>query len=558
MHLRRSTAADSHRNSTPRSMSMRSVDPRSQPSHTEANSDDLLKFLRSTSNDKATFLCPHCRAEDTVAHVEALAVDRHSRVTYFKCRACDTVFLNPDQSSDSFYLRTEKTPATEKADFLKYHLEIGAGVDFMVQVIDQLITENTRTFASVGCGAGVDLDIASKNHPQLTQVVGFEPHDYGRSQDLEPLIRHHPFGSQHDDGVFDAILALEVIEHVTDHRAFLSSLKAGLSESGRLMLTTPNAHVVEDHKAVHEVYHALFPGEHRMLFTPETLEQSLREAGFAHVRVSVQSGHLTALASDSVLHEPKGQSVAPGRERILAYLQSSLRSIAPLSESSMAAGQAFRLLSEWSAQGATEPMLELLRSRQALNSCLDWSAGLPVLSETCMQAALKCSSHAEYVSSVRVFMGPLAYHLAMLALIKGNAAVALRALDQAIGLIQHENELDPLAFQLSWSLLMPALHEHWRLCAAQGLTDRMHPTWASILRTESRAEVRQQILQNGFALLRRHHLSATSRLPARLIAKAAKNGWLTRLAMTQILLRSGQPRQEVRTSLRVAQAAIKP
>jgi 2-polyprenyl-6-hydroxyphenyl methylase/3-demethylubiquinone-9 3-methyltransferase len=101
-----------------------------------------------------------------------------------------------------------------------------------------------KTALDVGCGAGLLAEplarlgarvTAIDAAPELIEVA----RDHAARQRLEIDYRAEPV--EQVDGQFDLVTALEVIEHVADPQAFVTSLAARLAPGGLLILSTPNA-----------------------------------------------------------------------------------------------------------------------------------------------------------------------------------------------------------------------------------------------------------------------------------------------------------------------------
>lgn len=448
---------------------------------TEVSDQPLIRYETSHVGCAAG-LCPHCGKLASRPFLNALAYNGLERVDYERCEACGVVHLRTPPRNDSFYKKDESGANTPNADFLKYHLEVGCGVDFMLMALDNLLTESDTSFASIGCGAGVDLDIARLLYPRLNRIKGYEPFHYGKSEDLNVDVEAQLFGSSPQDKPFDALLALEVIEHVEDARSFLRSLRAGLAPTGRLLLTTPNAEQVTEDKNIGTAYQCLFAGEHRILYTAETLSRLLQEAGFGHVNVHSHSLNLVCVASEFPLPQQHLRPLLA--ERLLEYLTLSVSSIPRTSRSAFAAGQVFRSLSELSAKGRATDMLAVLRSTQALSDIIEWADDTPRLTSEAIRSALACSTHARYTREHRTFLGPLAFHLGMLACMQGKFSAACDQLTNAIHLIRHEYALSGVLYGLSHSFITPCAHELLKAGARSGNLKAMALAWEVLLGTE--------------------------------------------------------------------------
>ena len=96
------------------------------------------------------------------------------------------------------------------------------------------------------------------------------------------------------EGPFDAVLALELFEHLTDQHRFLARIRALLRPGGRLVMSVPNVghwSIVEDLLAGRWDYLpiGLLCHTHYRFFTRRTLEDWLRAAGFASVELVAQT-----------------------------------------------------------------------------------------------------------------------------------------------------------------------------------------------------------------------------------------------------------------------------
>ena len=128
------------------------------------------------------------------------------------------------------------------------YIEMGAGIEFMVELLDPVINLNfnvkAKSYLELGCGFGFLTKYAQQSGFGVS--IGVEDANYGKrgSQilgfDCESL---HDYMS--NTRKFDVILASEVIEHVESPIEFLVEIKGRLLEDGILVLTTPNSNFIE-------------------------------------------------------------------------------------------------------------------------------------------------------------------------------------------------------------------------------------------------------------------------------------------------------------------------
>jgi 2-polyprenyl-3-methyl-5-hydroxy-6-metoxy-1,4-benzoquinol methylase len=113
-------------------------------------------------------------------------------------------------------------------------------------------------------------------------VMAVEPFGYGFLRELG-VSAYSDLSLVPSDVRFDGIVCLEVIEHLCDPCRVLKSLYKRLSPGGWLLITTPNAAGLPARLAGQHWREATKPG-HIVFFTPQTLRNILRDAGFRHIR----------------------------------------------------------------------------------------------------------------------------------------------------------------------------------------------------------------------------------------------------------------------------------
>ena len=118
---------------------------------------------------------------------------------------------------------------------------ISKRLDFVVNVLTE---RNAKRVLDVGCGTGVNLTVMLAQHFPNTQFIAIDSDSASiacatRENQLTN-VRYLVESDAVNLGVFDVIIASEVIEHVEDPDAFLDNLRGLLAPDGRLVLTLPN------------------------------------------------------------------------------------------------------------------------------------------------------------------------------------------------------------------------------------------------------------------------------------------------------------------------------
>src|SRR5207237_1744259 len=157
---------------------------------------------------------------------------------------------------------------------VKFYVEQGAGLEILVLPACIARARPIRSYLEVGCGFGFGLDFA--RHSFGWQVRGIDPSplaDQGRR--ILGLQIEHRYLTRREarrDATYDAIAALEVLEHVDFPNEFLSALRANLSADGILVLSTPDADYIEFGVENPGLLSVLTPGYHAILYTADSMK----------------------------------------------------------------------------------------------------------------------------------------------------------------------------------------------------------------------------------------------------------------------------------------------
>ena len=125
----------------------------------------------------------------------------------------------------------------------------------------------------VGCGTGSNLALLQR----YGDVDAIEPDDAARAlaasrSGMEIKGGLLPDGVKLEDGAYDLIVLLDVLEHIPDDKGTLQALRSKLAPDGRLLVTVPAAPWMW---SAHDLAH-----HHQRRYTAKTLTSVFHAAGF--------------------------------------------------------------------------------------------------------------------------------------------------------------------------------------------------------------------------------------------------------------------------------------
>jgi 2-polyprenyl-3-methyl-5-hydroxy-6-metoxy-1,4-benzoquinol methylase len=259
-------------------------------------------------------VCPLCGADRSRPfdrrHVQG------AWVTNVICARCGLVFQSPrltPAEADAFYAHEYRRlyQGAEGPNPKDLRAQAGRASSLLLLGREWLPTGAVNRYLDIGCSAGVLLERFQQGFG--AQVVGVEPGDayraYAQSRGLTVYSSLEALAAA-QTAPFDLISLAHVLEHLPDPVAYLRDLRRDwLAPTGHLLLEVPNLYA-----------HDSFEVAHLFAFSPHTLAETLRQAGFAvtqqHLhglpRSEMLPLYLTALAAPLA---PRPDAAAPAPVR---------------------------------------------------------------------------------------------------------------------------------------------------------------------------------------------------------------------------------------------------
>ncbi|MEW5947316.1 MAG: class I SAM-dependent methyltransferase [bacterium] len=199
---------------------------------------------------------------------------------FLECRRCGLIFAVPREVDagiydESYYVGRKLQAGGELADrnFNRWVLDVLAGA-----------VPGGGRLLDIGCGTGLLLEMGRERGWEISGVE-LSPWAARRAADRLGVpvrvsrLEDVPFPGE----PFDAVTAIEVVEHTPDPVVFLKNVREMVKPDGALVLSTPNAgslfRTLQGKGWAH--YKA---GEHLQLFRTDSLKRLIRASGLRAVR----------------------------------------------------------------------------------------------------------------------------------------------------------------------------------------------------------------------------------------------------------------------------------
>lgn len=228
--------------------------------------------------------CPLCGATEyerfLIANDTTFGFPGRFRVV--QCSRCDMLYTHPQVAPEAIGAFFPNDYSAHDADRATRH---AASTKKGHDPWDDLAPFGGGRLLDVGCGSGAFM---LRQRERGWRVYGIEPSDaaagVARSLGLSDVWTSDVAAAPLNGHCFDVITLMGVLDHVPEPLAALTRLRAACNQGGRLIATVPNAT-----GSAARVFGPDWPGwdlpRHQNHFSPETLRQMLRKAGFDRVEL---------------------------------------------------------------------------------------------------------------------------------------------------------------------------------------------------------------------------------------------------------------------------------
>jgi GT2 family glycosyltransferase/SAM-dependent methyltransferase len=280
--------------------------------------------------------CALCRAE-------GLFFRSFGKHRLYRCTSCQSLFYSPFPTED----RKRESPwesakwYVERGANLLFYAEVLATVRRTLESVSPQKEAKKVVMLEVGGNYGFLLDMASVLFRWDVSGADPSPCALQGARELGISILNTTIEKAQFDKKFDAIIGVQLIEHIEKPRVLIAKLSELVREEGFVVLTTPDA-------SVSDLGAEYSPGDHHILFSQKGLASLLADAGFTYYRffsttVPTIMGVVAAKTSlpESILMPESFKTPATAKQMILEYLMNRIQLVS--NNNSLRSGLLFRL-----------------------------------------------------------------------------------------------------------------------------------------------------------------------------------------------------------------------
>lgn len=200
-----------------------------------------------------------------------------------------------------------------------------ADLDFSIMYLP---SQPNASLLEVGCGSGWMLEIM-KGLGWKVEGVDFDPSAVENARNKGLCVKCGTLSSQgYPDNHFDVITMSHLIEHVHEPLKLLQECYRILKPGGKLVIVTPNIKAL-GHTYFKESWLHLDPPRHLHIFTPDSLENITKKAGFntTHRLTTIRDANGLFLASRAIQRTGKHTMSNPKTKNLKLSIWAKLMQI---------------------------------------------------------------------------------------------------------------------------------------------------------------------------------------------------------------------------------------
>lgn len=205
------------------------------------------------------------------------------------CDDCGCILAKSDFEQD--YYENENYYTLLSDSLSSIDLQWGFRNRYILNTLNKLKQQNTSSLLDVGAGNGFFVSLANKEYN--FEATGLEISDiqikFAKDIIDVSLLKEDIF--QHNK-LYDFVTCFNVLEHVSDPKAFFEQLVITTKPGGYLIITTPNPGCIHSKVKGLENWHMVMPPHHLNLFTKKSLALLYAAEGMKEVKYETISTYI--------------------------------------------------------------------------------------------------------------------------------------------------------------------------------------------------------------------------------------------------------------------------
>ncbi|WP_316507056.1 class I SAM-dependent methyltransferase [Nitrosopumilus sp.] len=236
--------------------------------------------------------CPICNsAENKIFWImKEIENSTKENFRYVKCNDCDLVYTSPRRNDVEYY---QKLPSSYLSDLDWYVKSISVkGLMWMLDEFEKKWFKEHQhrgKMLEIGCAMGHFLYTA---RARTWETLGIEfvkdAADWAKKFLQLDIIESPAETSTIDEGNFDCVVGIEMIEHVRNPLEILEKVKKWLKPGGMVFFSTPN--IESNSMKTKKPWEVLDPRDHLTLFSKKTITNTLEKVGFTNIIIDTFGG----------------------------------------------------------------------------------------------------------------------------------------------------------------------------------------------------------------------------------------------------------------------------
>jgi 2-polyprenyl-3-methyl-5-hydroxy-6-metoxy-1,4-benzoquinol methylase len=246
--------------------------------------------------------CPLCADTKTVlwskAYDQEYGTLPEEKVSYFECGLCEVIFASPMFTNRLNEIYPPNYYAYSDSSYnmlykFKYFID---RIQIRKLFVDDLDRELRVLDIGGGTGAlSTEVKKSFRKSRVETHIVDLDESARTAAQLNGHYFHLSKFENFTYDKKFDLILGLNILEHVEDPVLFLSNCRNLLSDSGKLIIQTPNYKSVDGFLFRRRYWGGLHSPRHFVIYSFKSLRKTLNSLNFKIIKqTSTQAGHFWA------------------------------------------------------------------------------------------------------------------------------------------------------------------------------------------------------------------------------------------------------------------------